>query len=706
MNSSRISETIIEYTFYALFFLVPLIWLPVTSELFEFNKMILVYFGASIILTAWLVKTVSEGKFVYKSTPLDIPILLFLAANILSTIFSIEPHTSIFGHYSRFNGGLLSTISYIVLYFSFVTFFDPPAGRAGTEKVLRSLKFLLLSSTIVAIYAILQHPTPLFQNPDGSWRGIDAGFWQQDAEARAFSTLGHSNWLAAFLSMVIPMAAFFLLLAKKTWEKALSTVALIVLFLAFTFAYSRGASVGFVGMLLSALFLFLFTFKSDIKKFSQEKDFSKIKPRFRPPNTGFFLTILLVAWALILLLFGNALVSRGLNLEAIRATGDTQLATSGPETGRIRLIVWRGAFDIFKNYPLLGSGVETFAYSYYQHRPVEHNLTTEWNFLYNKAHNEFAHYLATTGILGIGTYLFLLSTLSLLVLKYLNQKLDKWKKIFIVLASSGLVGFHVQNLFGFSIVPIALLFYLTTAFIFVVVEDIKKVVLPLNIFRNRYLSLSGRFLAVFIGLSLITSVSAMWLADFFYNKGLSSPSYAASYDNLKTATRLRPDEPLYKANLGLVTMHLANDLQGREKKEKIAESFSYLNFATTTSPENISLWRIRLQAIYNLATSDPRYTSQVVATAQIFAALAPTEAEIQYNLASMYVFAQDFKKAQQQLEKVVALKFNYLDAWKLLFQVDSQLNDKVSKKAHFKKFKNYFPDQADNKEFLERHEIN
>jgi len=36
-------------------------------------------------------------------------------------ILSLDPHTSIWGYYSRFNGGLLSIISYIFLYFAFVS---------------------------------------------------------------------------------------------------------------------------------------------------------------------------------------------------------------------------------------------------------------------------------------------------------------------------------------------------------------------------------------------------------------------------------------------------------------------------------------------------------------------------------------------------------------------------------------------------------
>jgi len=186
----------------------------------------------------------------------------------------------------------------------------------------------------------------------------------------------------------------------------------------------------------------------------------------------------------------------------------------------------------------------------------------------------------------------------------------------------------------------------------------------------------------------------MWLADFYYTKGTSGSNDLKNYNELKLASVLRPDEPLYKAALGLTTMNLAiNEGDEQKKQEKITESFSYLNTATSTSPANISVWRHRLQALYELAAEKNEYKPQVVKTAKIMSTLAPTEAQIQYNLASMQVFAGDFTSAQKQLEKAVNLKFNYKGAWELLLQVDSQLGDKKSLAEHSQKFKEYFPDK-------------
>src|SRR3990167_3632536 len=175
---------IIEYSFYALFFLVPLILTPWNYELFEFNKMLTVYVFTIIITAAWAIRMITTPLSGVRRTPFDIPILLFLASQILATVFSIDIRTSILGYYSRFHGGLLSTISYIILYYAFVS-------NLIKRHVLLAIRSMLLAAALVAFYAIAEH------------FGINKNLWVQDVQSRVFSTLGQPNWLAAYLVALI-----------------------------------------------------------------------------------------------------------------------------------------------------------------------------------------------------------------------------------------------------------------------------------------------------------------------------------------------------------------------------------------------------------------------------------------------------------------------------------------------------------------------
>src|SRR5260221_11685933 len=140
----------LEYLFYALFFLIPLVFYPKTSEVFEFNKMVGVYIFTTLIVATWVIKMIQQNKVIFKRTILDIPLLLFLGSQLISTIISIDSRTSFFGYYSRFNGGLLSTICYSLLYWAFVSNFS--------KKNCKTLiKITLISATIVAIYGIFEH---------------------------------------------------------------------------------------------------------------------------------------------------------------------------------------------------------------------------------------------------------------------------------------------------------------------------------------------------------------------------------------------------------------------------------------------------------------------------------------------------------------------------------------------------------------------
>ena len=198
MNWENLCQKVIKNSFYLLFILVPLILTPYNYELFEFNKMLTVYFLAVIILAAWIIRMIYLKKILFCRTPFDIPLILFLLSQIIATILSIDPHTSIWGYYSRFHGGLLSTVSYLLLYFAYTSNL-----KADKKFTLNSLTIILITALIVSIYAILEH------------FGIDKHIWVQDVQSRVFSTLGQPNWLAAYLLTLLPLPLAFCLISKS-----------------------------------------------------------------------------------------------------------------------------------------------------------------------------------------------------------------------------------------------------------------------------------------------------------------------------------------------------------------------------------------------------------------------------------------------------------------------------------------------------------
>src|SRR3989338_10990716 len=198
-------DQIIQFFFNALFFISPLIMTKSTSELFEFNKMLFIYASTVLITFFWFLKMIIAKKIILKKTILDIPILIFFLSQLISTVISMDRHVSFFGYYGRFNGGLVSIICYITLYYAFTS------NIINVEKILKTIA---ASSLFVILWAIPGHfghdlTCLLFtgQFNNSCWDNTTLAF---RPELRAFSTLGQPNWLGAYLAVTFFIGVYYL----------------------------------------------------------------------------------------------------------------------------------------------------------------------------------------------------------------------------------------------------------------------------------------------------------------------------------------------------------------------------------------------------------------------------------------------------------------------------------------------------------------
>lgn len=701
---------ILTACFYILFAITPLIFWADNKELFEYNKMMFVYLLATIIGGFWLIKIIKLRKLIYKRTPLEIPILLFLGANILATIFSIDPHTSIWGYYTRSNGGLLSIISYTLLYFALVSNFS-------YSSVINFLKAGFFSGVMVSLYAIPEHfglsPSCVIlslENYPTYPLQFNADCWVQNVQARVFATLGQPNWLAAYLAMLIFPGIYFLLNSKSLLEKLVYYFSLISLYMAFTFTYSRGGTLGLLaGIGVFVVGLFFINFKEKKNIFSLQ-----IK----------LLLLVLVSFLIVNLRFDSAFIRFALfpepssptttNSSAVTTPGVTQLENGGNESGQIRLIVWKGATDIFRAYPIFGSGVETFAYSYYQYRPKEHNLTAEWDFLYNKAHNEYLNYLANTGIVGFVAYVLLILTFIMWSVKqifnlsfseksfahfkflFFNQisnssNLAENQKLLVVAMLASYTSYLVQNVFGFSIVMIAVFFYLFPAIIFVATENAKQ-----SDFSNGFigkvlahlrLSLGRRFMllpfkalsklkfnilvivVIFIlTFSYVLTIGRLWVADTHFATGTSfadSGNPGQAYNELSEAVYLNPSEPLYHTEIGNAASGASLALLEKDatlSAQLKDQALLHTERALEISPNNLSIWRIVIQTYYQISFLDESYNKKTIEAFDKAISLAPTDAGVRFNKSKILWSLNMPDEAIKTLIEAIELKPNYREA--------------------------------------------
>ncbi len=614
--------------------------------------MILTYGITILIVGTWVYKMISEKAFVFKKTPLDIPLLLFLGANILSTIFSIDPHTSIWGYYSRSNGGLLSLISYLALYFAFVS-------NMNWSNVKTLLKFSLASGFIISFWAILEHFGISFSCV--LLRGqFNDSCWVQDVQARVFATLGQPNWLAAYLSMLI-FPAIYLFLSAITRFHVIYYILLLNLYLAFTFTYSRGPSLGLIGGLVVFIALYL---RSQSKRINSK-----------------LLLIVMGSFLAVNIFFGSALTSFRLVSKfaaparpviALPQTSTTQLENGGTESGQIRFIVWEGALNIWKTNPILGTGLETFAYSYYQYRPASHNLTSEWDFLYNKAHNEYLNYLATTGLVGFLTYIGVIGTFVIWCIKYyvLCITRKKHNTYYLLLTTSLLasyISYLIYNFFLFSVVIIAIFFYLFPALVFVATESTTAFSFQLSAFRLIYkrpfYTRIAKVIVVLLTVYLIYSVIKIWTADTIFNQGEKASETGnpgKAYNFLSQAVDLNTSEPFYRSELAFSAAQAAAALEQTDATLSAAlkdEATAQMGKVLSNSPKNVSFYRTAIRTYFELASID-----QTLKAIDKAISLAPTDPKLYYNKALVLDTQGKVAEELKVLDQALKLKPDYLEA--------------------------------------------
>ncbi len=624
---------IIFYLFAFLLFSVPLVLWPYTSEVFEFNKIVLTYALTGLIIVAWIIRMILERKLIFRRTMLDIPLLIFLGSQAISTLLSIDPYTSVLGYYSRFNGGLLSLICYSLLYWAFVS-------NLNVKLTVNLIKVMFVSGVLVSVYAVLEH------------FGIDKNIWVQDVQSRVFSTLGQPNWLAAYVTAMIFVAWAFAMQTSIKSKNFLIYFGISILFF-WTLIFTKSRS-GLLGFAFGALVYWGLTI------WQNRKNISGI---FIPLSAIglFILTICLISgtqWT-------PSVVSylTKVNSPATKSEPGTSLETGGTESGTIRKIVWKGAFDIWRHYPVFGTGVETFAFAYYQFRPLEHNITSEWDFIYNKAHNEFLNFAANTGIIGLISYLVIICVSVYLILKSKTEN-DNLKYGLV----AGLISLSASNFFGFSVVPTQLEFYLFPALAFALgiseEEKVKKEKLAINTSQKVIMTLLLLFTFYFL-----LWVFRYWRADILYanakaQNSASRPDLALS--SLTKAIRLQSGQAIYLAELSssysAIAMAYDQSKDATSAGEFTALAVGAIQKAVEIAPANINIRRQMFGIYVRLSTIEEKYLAAARNSLVETIKMAPTDAKLYYNLGIADANLGDNQNALVSLQKAIELKPNYAEA--------------------------------------------
>lgn len=361
--SGRFLERLARGCLYLFIFLVPLFFLPFTSDFIEFNKQYLLYTLIGIACLAGAARGFMEHGFRIPRTPFDLPLQGFFAAVLISSIFSKDRAASFFGEYDRLTFGVVPLLWYLLFFYLLVHHIRT------VSQIRRVFTLMATGATLAGLYF---------------WAAV-FGLTRAPALAAflpAWNVASGVNSRFAIL-LVIPLliALTFLLdsqssRGKKVWWVAQALIAFVTIVM-----------FGFKGVFLVAAVM-LAIWLAVI--------FTRLQG-VRLPVVSLAMVAFLLLVVLSVFGTGGLLGVRSLPAEVSLAQGaswNIALSTLKEGVGRA----------------LIGTGPATFGYDFSAHRPQTFNQNPFWSIRFGSASSEAASLTATIGAIGILLLIFLLLT--------------------------------------------------------------------------------------------------------------------------------------------------------------------------------------------------------------------------------------------------------------------------------------------------------
>ncbi len=558
---------------YALFFLMPLFLLPLTSNILEINKQTLLVILTFIALLSWLGSMVVEKRLIFRSGFLNLLPLLFLLTVLISSIFSIGNYQSWVGQRSAEYTSFLSIASFILLFYVLM-------NNAADKSVHRNLFFaILLSGSLAGLITVLSL-FKLYLLPFSFARTI------------GFSTVGSLNSMVIYMTvvMLIGIGIWFvsneeekddILPAGKSGKFARVLIIanlIMTMLLLLTVDYWVLWILNIFGIII--LFAFAFV---------QQKEFFAKSTRF---SLGF--VILLIS---ILMLFMRS---------PIRFSITPNISLSYRTS-------WSIAAQTIKESPvrfLFGSGPGTFVYDFAKYRPDTLTNTRFWATPFNQSKSYILTALAT---LGVASILFLLVIMLVVGLKTISRLLrerehEQWKFMYVL----GAAWFTMALAFLMSSSNISLQFLfwgLTGLLGSQIFSEVKET----NFSKSPKLGFLFSFFFIFMAVGVITTLfisAKRYAADLSYAEAVGLNRTGAPIEQVITklgeAISYNSLSDIYYRNLGYALLIRLRNLlqlpegqtqftpeQNRGIQQLVIASANSVGRASRLEPYNAQNWSLQ-----------------------------------------------------------------------------------------------------------------
>lgn len=340
-------------------FVLPLLFLPLTTEYFETAKVAFLLLYGALLFLAWTLKMVLEKKVALVRSPLDKGLLIFAVALTLVSLLSGTTLTSLMGSYLRWQPSLPFTLL-LVIYFYYLA-----SSLKSEESRRNSLSAFVLSLSLACLLSLFSF-FGLFDLVPNLPDYLKNHF---------FNPLGSSTSLS-FLASLSLILALGLLKDEKARFKGVLRLSLY-LFVATIFSYNQ--IIGYVPLALGLTLYFFF----------QGGQRTKLTQTLMP----------LLVWALLLTAFFS--VPQITNFLKLNFSRPAEIALD-PSTS------WQIAAKVVTDRPLFGAGLGQFSQIFTLYKPLAFNSTNLWNIRFDRPFSDLFLFLSEAGLVGFLAFVFLL----------------------------------------------------------------------------------------------------------------------------------------------------------------------------------------------------------------------------------------------------------------------------------------------------------
>lgn len=451
-NFLKLSQNIIFAIGALCAFLTPVFFLPTTSEFFEYNKFVAILILTILAMVVWAAKMVLEKRAVFTRTPIDIPLLIFIAVVFIASFTSIDQFISFYGAHGRIWPSFFPLATLAGLYFVLVS-------NLRSKKQVNAIIWALVAGvTLSSLIAI------------SSYFGAFMPF--EFARIRSFNPMGVINKLAVLQAFVIPIAASWAIYEKDKTTRLFATIATLVMTFSFVLINFLPA---YIGLIVAVVFLSVGTLKVKLTKTQQGA-----------------VAVIIAIIALFLVIRFVPQVAKG-TLYAWIANKDASLSEQQQiDTPKEKTVPLRAAWDIaaqaIGKRPLFGTGPGTYQFVYTQLKPRAINGTEDWAVRFDKSSSYFTDIVATHGIFGILAYLIFAISIVRFIWALIFR--SQHTIVYLPIAAAAL-GYLVSDFFTNSSFGTAAAFYIILASLAILAKStsedhVFEVTIELAALKNRF----------------------------------------------------------------------------------------------------------------------------------------------------------------------------------------------------------------------------